>query len=112
MSNYEGTKEYELEQRIKWLEKRLCLLDERVNSLEPKEVPTKTKRQEKVEELEHIIMKMRDMDIYSSEEIAEAALEWVAGQLKQPGTVISGSREYCRGYIECLSDVRKNLGVE
>lgn len=113
------SKTYELEQRIKWLEKRLCMIDERVNNLEPKEVPLggfqKSRRQEKVEELAKVLFETPVSRSSTSRphELAEAALEWVEKQM--PKNRLSERRvigDTIESYNQALSDVRRNLGLD
>lgn len=80
--------------------------------------PTKSRRQEKIEqlakELYGVCFRLEDWDYASApikqrmREYAEAALEWVEKQL--PVAKLPGG--FTQQYYLALSDVRKNLGLD
>lgn len=113
MSSYEGTKTYELEQRIKWLEQQLMFITEKMNVIKLTD-PPKSRRQEKVEELAKV---MFDTPVGSDNhksrlvELAEAALEWVEKQIVQATNRpwLSPESDMRCGYDVAVADVRKNL---
>lgn len=72
------------------------------------DVPThkEPKKVSVVEELEHIIMPMRDRDIYSSDELAEAAIEFFRARMPKREFADYYSQAI---YNQAIKDVRKAL---
>ena len=71
-------------------------------------VPThkEPKKVSVVEELEHIIMPMRDREIYSSDELAEAAIEFFRARMPKCEFADYYSQAI---YNQAIKDVRKAL---
>lgn len=84
---------------------------------EDKAKTTKSKRQEKVEELaKHLenltVQMLYGKGIVTNEQLAEAALEWVRQQIQvEPWLEQAARTDYpmAKGYNQALFDVRKNL---
>lgn len=102
----------DIEQRLKRLEDKVFPMQYYCGCSVPCE-PTKSRRQEKVEELAKSLSQITIQMVYGkgmvdNYVIAEAALEWFSQQVSDPKHLKNADYYY----REALSDVRKNLGLD